>query len=126
MLTKRAIRPCQTRRAGVYLVIFVGGIDKRGGQGITGFQHAPLDAELAGSRPSFNLGRRRRGKDSDLCLAFQEQAQLGQRRIAAAGKMNAPPLCREKDWKVVHCIGPIVWVEYRKMFQYLPRDLWPK
>ena len=66
-------------------------------------------------RPDFDLGGGRGREYSQVRFSLQQQAKLGQCRIAAAGQNDAPPFQRDEDGKVFQGLSnPFDFTLYRK------------
>ena len=118
----RAICAGNGRGACIRVVIFIGGIGQHRAERITRRDRAGHVAQFARCGPGQDLriGLGRENGDMGGCL--EQQAQFGQRSLAAARQHNAAACKGDKYRKVIHWAAPDVLLQYRKMFRFVARS----
>jgi hypothetical protein len=80
-------------------------VDCYGAARVARFERSAVQGQPPLGRPIHDLGRGSGREDDDLRLGFQEQPELGQRRLAAARQDDAAARDRQEDGEMLHRRG---------------------
>jgi len=94
-IDQRAVQMGQLGHAGVFCVIFIGGVKQRGAERVTGLHRAGDQGQLAAIGPVVNVGRGLGGDHGNLGFGLEQQPQLGQGRVPAARRNILAELQRD-------------------------------
>ena len=99
---QRAIRAGQPCCAGIQCVVLISRIGQCGTQRITGGHRAALQTQLARGSPGFDLRVRLGCEDGQMCGAFEQKPQLGQRGLSATAEHDTASCKGKKDGEMIH------------------------